>query len=173
MPIENELKYVLPLDFSEASLKDWQRHDIRQGYLEEGPRIRQRDDDYLFTYKKWVPAAKLLVEIETLIPGSDFDLLWPLCVERLQKTRYVKMADECEWVVDFLRDAAGAVYFVQAEVEMPEGQAGPDGIPDVVRNHIVYAVAAEDNRFTNKKLADPDYAATLRRKVCEPEAAEG
>lgn len=170
MPIENELKYVLPLEFSEANLSGWTRQDIRQAYLEEGPRIRQRDDHFLFTYKKWVPDAKVLVEIETHIPASDFDLLWPLCVERVQKTRYVTLADECEWVIDFLREGSGDVYFVQAEVEMPEGQTAPDIIPEAIRDHIVYAVGADDNRFTNKKLSDPEYAARLRRKVCEPEA---
>jgi hypothetical protein len=165
MPIENELKYVLPPDFDAASLVDWERHEIRQAYLDDGPRIRQIDDDYLFTYKKWVPTAKELVEIETAISPDDFALLWPLCVESLRKTRYAKRVGDEEWVVDFLFDDAGAVYFVLAEVEMARFTTSPADIPAEIRDHIIHAVKSGDNGFTNKKLSDLEYAREIYEKL--------
>ncbi len=167
MPVENERKYVLSPDFSSDRLEGWTRFDILQAYLDDGPRIRKFGADYLFTYKKWAPHAKELVEIETPISREDFDLLWPMRVEAVQKTRYILDTDDGEWVVDFLRDAGGEVYFVLAEVELARGEALPKVIPDAIHDHIVYAVAAEDNRFTNKKLSNEGYAARMLEKVSE------
>ncbi len=161
MPVENERKYVLRPDFDAGRLAGWTRHDIRQAYLDDGPRIRQRDEDFIFTYKKWVPQAGELVEIETPISEDDFNLLWPLCVQRIAKIRYVLMTDDVEWVVDFLRDDNGQVYFVLAEAELPRGQAAPNHIPAEIAGGILHAVDAADNRFTNKKLSDQAYAAGL------------
>lgn len=165
MPVENERKYVLDIGFDAGHLKGWTRHDIRQGYLDDGPRIRQRDADYIFTYKKWVPHAGELVEIETPVSEDDFDLLWPLCVKRIAKTRYVLMQDEVEWVVDFLHGNDEQVYFVMAEAELPRGQAVPRNIPAEIESGILHSVDAADNRFTNKKLADRDYAAGIYQLV--------
>lgn len=161
MPVENERKYVLRPDFDASRLSGWTKHEIRQAYLDDGPRVRQRDEDYIFTYKKWVPQAGELVEIETAISDDDFNLLWPLCVQRIAKTRYVLLEDEVEWVVDFLRDNDGRIYFVLAEAELPRGQAMPDHIPAEIAGGILHAVDAADNRFTNKKLSDQAYAASL------------
>jgi len=165
MPVENERKYVLKPDFDAGRLTGWTKHAIRQAYLDDGPRIRQRGDDYIFTYKKWVPQAGELVEIETAISEDDFNLLWPLCVQRIAKTRYVLMQDEVEWVVDFLCDDQGQVYFVLAEAELPRGQAVPRHIPAEIESGILHSVAAADNRFTNKKLSDRVYAASLYQLV--------
>ena len=167
MPVENERKYVLSPTFGSDGLEGWMRFDILQAYLDDGPRIRKFGGDYLFTYKKWAPHVKELVEIETAISREDFELLWPMRVEAVQKTRYIRETDDGEWVVDFLRDGHGEVYFVLAEVELSRFQALPDEIPAEIRDHILYAVAAEDNRFTNKKLSDQDYAASLLAKVAK------
>ena len=167
MPVENERKYVLAPDFSSDRLTGWARFDILQAYLDDGPRIRKFGADYLFTYKKWAPHAQELVEIETPISREDFELLWPMRVEAVQKTRYILDTDDGEWVVDFLRDGDGEVYFVLAEVELSRGQALPKAIPDAIHGHILYAVAADDNRFTNKKLADQDYARKMLEKVSD------
>jgi len=161
MAIENELKYLLPLDFDASRLHGWQKHDIRQAYLNDGPRIRQIDGAYVFTYKKWIPQVKELVEIETAISQEDFELLWSQRVQSLEKTRYEKHIGNAEWVVDFLYDAEGRVFVVMAEVELPRYQARPDSIPAEIAAHILYAVDAGDNRFTNKKLSDPGYAAQM------------
>lgn len=165
MPVENELKYVLPLDFDAGVLTGWRRRDIRQAYLDDGPRIRQIDSDYLFTYKRWIPQARELIEIETALTAEDFDLLWPLRVESVQKTRYIKDIGDAEWVVDFLMDNKGKVYFVLAEVEMPRHQAAPAELPAEIAGDILYAVAAGDSGFTNKKLSNPAYAARLYRTI--------
>ncbi len=165
MPVENERKYVLPPDFDSDQLKGWACFDILQAYLDDGPRIRKFGGDYLFTYKKWAPHVKELVEIETAISREDFELLWPMRVEAVQKTRYIKETDDGEWVVDFLRDDTGRVYFILAEVELSRFKAVPDDIPEEIRVHILHAVEAEDNRFTNKKLSDRDYAEGLLAKV--------
>lgn len=165
MPVENERKYVLPPDFDAGRLKGWERVEVRQAYLDDGPRIRHFGGEHIFTYKKWVPQVKELVEIETALSAEDFNLLWPLCEDRVQKTRYIKHSGDGEWVVDFLRDAKGRVYFVIAEVEMPRHQSEPDTIPQEIAADIVHAVEPGDNRFTNKKLSDLDYAEALLDKV--------
>ncbi len=165
MPVENELKYILPLDFDPKALDGWRRHDIRQAYLDDGPRIRQIDADHLFTYKRWIPQAAELIEIETAITAEDFELLWPLRVESLQKTRFVCDIGDVEWVIDFLKDDPGQVYFVLAEAEMPRHQTAPDEIPAEIADRILYAVGAGDARFTNKKLANPAHAAKLYRTI--------
>ncbi len=165
MPVENERKYVLSPDFDAGRLAGWERRDIRQAYLDDGPRLRQVGGECLFTYKKWAPHAGELVEIETAISRDDFDLLWPLCVETIQKTRYVRVTDDGEWVVDFLRDDDGEVYFVLAEVELPRHQARPDAVPAEIAGGILHAVAIDDNRFTNKKLSRRDHALELLAEV--------
>lgn len=165
MPVENERKYVLSPAFDAGRLKDWKALEIRQGYLDDGPRIRQIGADFVFTYKKWAPHAGELVEIETPISRDDFELLWPLRVQAVQKTRHVKVMGDEEWVVDTLRDDTGEVYFVLAEAELPRFQAEPASVPAEIAEYILYAVAHDDNRFTNKKLADRDYALRLLASV--------
>lgn len=165
MPIENERKYLLPLDFDPAQLVGWTRHSIRQAYLDDGPRIREIDAAHVFTYKKWIPQAQELVEIELAISKEDFDLLWSQRIETLEKTRYEKHIGEALWVVDFLHDATGSNFVVMAEAELPRHMPVPDVIPDEIALHVLHAVAADDNRFTNKKLSDPVYAAAVYREV--------
>jgi len=165
MPVENERKYVLPPDFDAGVLKGWERVEVRQAYLDDGPRIRHFGGEHIFTYKKWVPQTRELVEIETALSAEDFNLLWPLCEERVRKTRHIKLTDDGEWVVDFLRNAKDQVYFVIAEVEMARHKTEPDQIPREIALAIVHAVEPGDNRFTNKKLSDPDYAEDLLDKV--------
>jgi len=165
MPVENERKYVLSPGFDAARLQGWRQVEIRQAYLDDGPRIRQIGADFIFTYKKWAPHAGELVEIETPISREDFELLWPLRVQSVQKTRHIKVVGDEEWVVDFLRDDAGDVFFVLAEVELPRFQAEPRAVVDELAGFVLHAVAADDNRFTNKKLADRDYALGLLAHV--------
>ena len=52
-----------------------------------------------------------------------------------------------------------------AEVEMARFQTAPEAIPDEIAGFILHAVDAGDNRFTNKKLSDRDYAESLLDKV--------
>ncbi|MEQ1819451.1 MAG: hypothetical protein ABL871_12650 [Terricaulis sp.] len=134
-------------------------------YLEDGPRIRDQDGVATFTYKRMVASARELVEIETEISREDFDMLWPECVTGLHKTRYAKRDDAGDWVVDFLRDGAGALYFVLAEVELPRGVEAPSVIAPEIAPFVVHAVAATDSRFTNKRLTDVAYASELYREI--------
>src|SRR5690348_15910365 len=136
MPIENERKYLLPPDFDCSQLKGWSRHDIRQGYLDDGPRIREIDGEHLFTYKKWIPQAAELVEIEVGVPKEDFDLLWSQRVAMVEKTRYEKRIGEALWVVDLLRGPNGDVFVVLAEAELPRQRLAPDSIPAEIAAHV-------------------------------------
>lgn len=165
MPIENERKFILPLGFDAGRLSGWARHDIRQAYLDDGPRIRQIDGEHVFTYKKWIPLAGELVEVEIAISKEDFDLLWSQRVETVEKTRYEKRIGDALWVVDFLRGPGGGVFVVMAEAELPRHVLSPESIPDEIAAHVLYVVGAGDNRFTNKKLSDPAYAARIYADV--------
>lgn len=165
MPIENERKYVLPLDFDPQVLGAWRRSEIKQAYLDDGPRLRQTGSAYLFTYKRLIPQSGELIEIETEISAEDFSLLWSQCTIGLSKTRYEKTDASGDWVVDFLRDKADRLYFVLAEVELPRGAVAPEAIPDELAPYVIHAVDAADMRFTNKKLADAAVAARLYSEI--------
>lgn len=165
MPIENERKFVLSRDFDAAQLRGWTRSEIKQAYLDDGPRLRASGAAHIFTYKRWIPHAQELVEIETEISAEDFALLWSQSSDQIVKTRYEKRDAAGDWVVDFLRDSADALYFVLAEVEMPRGVKSPDAIPPEIAPYIVHTAAAPDERFTNKRLADVDAASRLYQEI--------
>jgi len=165
LPVENERKFVLSKDASTAAFEGWARSELRQAYLEDGPRIRDADGARTFTYKRWIAAAQELVEVETEISHEDFDMLWSERAAALDKTRYAKTLPSGDWVVDFMRDGAGEVFFVLAEVELPRGVAAPSSIPSEVAALVIHAVDAADNRFTNKRLTDIAYATALYREI--------
>lgn len=165
MPVENERKFVLAQDISQAAFAGWARSDIRQAYLDDGPRIRDQDGVATFTYKRMISAAQELVEIEAEISREDFDMLWSERATALDKTRYAKRDDSGDWVVDFLRAESGELYFVLAEVELPRGVAAPSAIAAEIAPFVIYAVAASDSRFTNKRLTNVAYATALYREI--------
>lgn len=163
MPVENERKFVLKLDTSE---KDFAKlasriDEIEQIYLVfgEGRSVRIRKTScgtcrtYEMTFKQDVDGKT--VEIETKIDKKDYDLLSKGALLKLCKTRY-KIKN---WDVDFFKD--GSIYFVQAEIEMPENQENPDAVPDFIKNNLVYTVKKDDRRFSSKKLGDVKYARRL------------
>jgi len=165
MPIENERKFVLSLGFDPAELHGWTRSEIRQAYLDDGPRLRATDGAFSFTYKRWIPDVGELVEIETELTEEDFALLWSQRISQVTKTRYHKRDVSGDWVVDFLCDGANATYFVIAEVEMPRGVTSPMIVPAEISAHIVHRVGIDDKRFTNKRLADVGVAARLYTEI--------
>lgn len=165
MPIENERKFVLSKDADASAFEGWVRSELRQAYLEDGPRIRDADGVRTFTYKRWIVAAQELLEVETEISQEDFAMLWSERATALEKTRYAKTLPSGDWVVDFMRNDVGEVYFVLAEVELPRGVAAPSSIPSEVAALVIYAVDATDNRFTNKRLTDIAYATALYREI--------
>jgi CYTH domain-containing protein len=105
-----------------------------------------------------------MVEIETARSAADFERLWTLRREALEKIRFHLPADDCGWDVDFFK-VGGRTYFAVAEVEMPEGRAIPPPPPAIVASYVHMLVPAGDERFASKKLADPAYAAGLAHEL--------
>ncbi|NBB52314.1 hypothetical protein GVN24_28945 [Rhizobium sp. CRIBSB] len=167
MPTENERKYVLAR--AEAVLALWPRSawsEIRQGYLPGDGRIRRQSRDGqtadTFTYK--ISAAGRLIEIETVLTEPrDFDDLWPLTTRRIHKLRCSEIdAYGLHWDIDLFLDDTGDFYYAMAECEMPEGMDAPPEILAVLQPHLVYDVPRDRQReFTNARLADPAYAASV------------
>jgi CYTH domain-containing protein len=173
MPIENERKFVLrdadgALERAlAAACPPWTQFAIRQAYLDApGLRIRRFtrgvDAKHIFSYKRLIGSE--MVEIETAMSAADFERLWTLRREALEKVRFHLAADDCGWDVDFFK-AEGRTYFALAEVEMPEGRVVTPPPPAIVEPHIHMLVPAGDERFASKKLADPAYATRLANET--------
>lgn len=179
MPIENERKFVLDdlsgaLEGRLAARPGVRRLALRQAYLDaSGLRIREIDENgqkkYVFTYKR--PVDDQMVEIETEIAAIDFERLWKLRRETLQKTRYSWRAGRFTWDVDFFKDDDARTYFALAEVEMPEGEQVPPSPPDVLVPHVLLLAPRNDLRFTSKRLADRGHAERLYEEVRRGNAA--
>lgn len=164
MPTENERKYVLRLDCEPVIRKvALGKQTIRQGYLiaARGTTVRVRSIDngktsYWHTLK--CNNGRRVIEIENKLDKRDFEDLWELSMNRLEKTRY-KMPDG--WCIDFFLDHDDVVYFAMAECEMPEGQAEPKWIPDAIAKSLIFTVPAIDPRFSSKLVSDVRYAKNL------------
>jgi CYTH domain-containing protein len=179
VPIENERKLVLrdPDGALERALAGacppWTRYDIRQAYLDApGLRIRRFETaqgaQHIFSFKR--PVGAEMVEIETPISAVDFDRLWTLRRETLEKARFHLAAGDCGWDVDFFK-SGGRTYFALAEVEMPEGRTDLPATPAIIAPHVVMLVPPDDQRFASKKLADTSHAARLARDLLPPDGA--
>lgn len=167
MPTENERKYVL--SDSAAVLALWPREawsELRQGYLPGDARIRRRADgarsEDSFTYK--LQTANRLIEVETELESRDFDDLWPKTTRRIRKLRRtVTDRHGLQWDVDVLLRETGEPYFALAECEMPEGMETPPEVLPALAPLVLFEVPrARQAEFANAKLADPDYAASLK-----------
>ena len=90
--------------------------------VEEGGAI-----GHVFTYTR--PVDGQIVEIETEISAVDFERLWSQRRETLQKLRYSWNDGPFHWDIDFFKTDGNRTYFIQAEVEMPEGQTEPPPLP--------------------------------------------
>jgi CYTH domain-containing protein len=106
--------------------------------------------------------ANRVVEIEKKIDQRDFDDLWPQCMNKLRKLRYL-VRDEAKqvWEIDFFKTHDNRNYFAMAELEMPEGQIEPEIIPSFIKNNLLHKVALTDCRFSSKLLGDVRYASDL------------
>jgi CYTH domain-containing protein len=179
MPIENERKYVLAdlsgaLEARLGQAAGVRRTFLRQAYLDaSGVRIRAIEEmrlvRYVFTYKR--PVDDQMVEIETEIVKPDFDRLWKLRRETLQKSRYTWRDGRFQWDVDFFKRDDGTTYFALAEVEMPEGETTPPPPPDALAPHVVLLAPRNDPRFTSKRLADRMHAEGLFAEILKGRAA--
>ena len=174
MPIENERKFVLEddgtLERRLASRPGVTHSYLRQAYLDaSGLRIRAIESNgrtsYIFSYKR--PVDDQMVEIETEIAPVDFDRLWKLRRETLQKARYSWNDGHFHWDVDFFKGDDGSTYFALAEVEMPEGDSVPPPPPAELASHVLLLAPRNDPRFTSKRLADRGHAERLLADVRE------
>lgn len=172
MPTENERKYILDL----SCMKDVEhlssaKYDISQGYLiaTRGITVRVRKltkpngkENHFFTLK--VTTAGRPIEVEKRIDKRDFEDLWNIALNKLEKTRYV-LKDEDVWEVDFFKDYKDEVYMCVAEVELPEDQYEPHTIPETIQKKLLYSVPLTDTRFSNKLLGDARYASQLLKEI--------
>jgi CYTH domain-containing protein len=172
MPIENERKFVLEddgrLERTLAHQPGVTRSYLRQAYLDaSGVRIRSSDQagrtQHIFTYKR--PVDDQVVEIETELSPVDFERLWKLRRETLQKARYSWHEGRYRWDVDFFKTEDGHTYFALAEVEMPETETKPPQPPAVLAPHVLLLAPRSDPRFTSKRLADRGHAERLLSDV--------
>lgn len=174
MPTENERKYLLDAKCEPAvnklSVEQW---DISQGYLiaTRGITVRVRKSvrrsggksDYYFTLK--VNTAGRVIEIEKNLDERDFNDLWGISLNKLQKVRYIVKHEKEAWELDFFKDYRGETYMAVAEIELPEDQLEPYSLPDIVKKSLIYKVPLTDGRFSNKLLGDARYAAELLQEI--------
>lgn len=182
MPTEHEFKYVLSIETDEEYFKKYCEihYIIQQGYLafSDGMSCRVRSvresgesdrrTKWFLTFKQKV--GDRVIEVEKELDRRDGVDLWSVCVGKLKKDRYViKDNDGIEWEVDFFKN--GNLYFVLAEVELEEGspRIGP---PLFITLHLLYEVPLTDDRFSNKRLGDVEYATSMYQKIVQGEIDE-
>lgn len=176
MPTEHEYKYVISLDLlndhTEDSLLDiaGSRQYIQQGYLafSKGMTTRIRSIrnhkkcKWFITFKQKV--NNRVVEIEKKLDQRDGADLWSACVGKLTKERYTIEEGDHVWELDLFRKGE-ELYFILVEVELSEGSPRPKTVPKFLRKHVLYEVPLTDDRFSNKRLGDVDFATKLYRKI--------
>lgn len=172
MPTEHEYKYVISTDVlkenPEAILRmKCDKHlIIEQGYLAYSKgytsRIRSITESgktkWFYTMKQKV--TDRVVEIEKKLDDRDGNDLWSYCVGKLKKDRYVFKDHGIVWEIDLFKHD-GSIYFILAEIELPEGSPRPKLQLDFIKSHILYEVELTDDRFSNKRLGDLNYARQL------------
>jgi CYTH domain-containing protein len=172
MPIENERKFVLEddaaLERRLAASPGVVRSYLRQAYLDSsGLRIRAIESGgrtrHIFSYKRSVDDQ--MVEIETEIAPIDFERLWKIRQETLQKARYSWRDGRFHWDVDFFKTDDNRTYFALAEVEMPEQDTAPPEPPAILAPHVLLLARRNDARFTSKRLSDRGHAERLLAEV--------
>jgi CYTH domain-containing protein len=176
MPTEHELKFVLDVDCEKVIAKESTRtKTLSQGYLclSKGMAVRVRetvdgtDIKYEMCVKTRVKSGRC-VEVETPIDIRDFNDLWEITVNRVEKVRYIIGTKKKEiWEVDFFKDHHQKTYFAMAEHEMPENQLTPNNMPSIIRKHLIFEVPLLDDRFSSKRLADVKHAKKLLSTILE------
>ena len=170
MGIENERKILLDTRKSDQLWQDLkcrkselvvQFMDITQGYLSGSARVRHvvpHDPEpgspreyHIFTYKTKVVGS--VCEIETLIDPHDYHKLMLITKPVILKTRAKIVQGDLTWDIDFFKmPKSGSVYFLMAEVEMPEFQTDLPTMLDVLNPYMIRWVDVGDKRFNNKSL---------------------
>jgi len=171
MPTEHEYKYVIDLaladKYSHKDIKSMADHftHIKQGYLafSKGMTTRIRcitttkKERWYLTFKQKV--GNRVIEVEKKIDSRDGHDLWEVCVGKLKKDRYAIDNEGITWELDFFKK--GTLYFILAEVELEEGAPRPKSVPGFLKEYILYEVPLTDDRFSNKRLGDAEYATGL------------
>lgn len=112
------------------------------------------------TYKQKVGGR--VIEIQKKISQRDFEDLWEIAINKLEKIRYhFVVKKDYLWEVDFFLDKKDKPYLALAEHEMPEAQEEPDFIPSLISKHLIFAVPLSDTRFSSRRLAEVSYAKNL------------
>ena len=183
MPTEHEFKYMISkeiaADFDHSKLMKLakEHQHIKQGYLAFSKgmttRIRCIDVDdkqkWYLTFKQKVEDR--VVEIEKRLDERDGKDLWSVCVGKLKKDRYVIENKGITWELDFFKKGQH-LYFVLAEVELPEGADRPKNPPDFLKDYILYEVPLTDERFSNKRLAEVEFATNLYQQILNGDSDE-
>lgn len=170
IPTENELKFLLNVECeNEIEKNSISQKDIRQGYLvfSKGVSLRIRETfsskdhrpKFELTFKQKV--GNRVIEIEKDIDHRDFNDLWEVSINKLEKIRYNIAHEENYWEVDAFKDHNHETYIIVAEHEMPEGKLYPESIPAIINDNLLYAVPLDDYRFSSKKLANLKYSKKL------------
>ncbi len=169
MPVENELKYLLPVSdqpatvvaaVERARMVGGARLDRLQQAWIEGPRARVRriepefgPIEHRFTWKRRVGTRP--IEFETVIEPADFDALWSEADCSLAKLRLTPIAAGVDrWCLDIIPSRSGAACLLVAEVEMPEDQLAPTTLPDWLAGRVLHAVPVMAG-WSNHALAAP------------------
>ena len=174
MPTENELKIIIDINCEAAVNKlSTDQLEISQGYLiatrgitcrvRKSVRRRGKKSEFFFTLK--VNTAGRVIEIEKNLDERDFNDLWDIALNKLEKIRYIVKHDGIIWELDFFKDYRNETYMAVAEIEMPEGQLEPNSLPDIVKNNLIFKVPLNDSRFSNKLLASERYVVELLKEI--------
>ena len=183
MPTEHEYKYMISLqiadDISTPELLKMskERQHIKQGYLAFSKgmttRIRCIDDGekkkWFLTFKQKVDSR--VIEIEKRLDDRDGEDLWSVCVGKLKKDRYVIEDKGITWELDFFKKGHH-LYFVLAEVELPEGAVRPKKVPEFLEDYVLYEVPLTDDRFSNKRLAEVEFSTNLYQRILNGDTDE-
>jgi CYTH domain-containing protein len=176
MGIENERKLLLNVNHSQELWRSLKQHaselgiqfmDITQGYLSGSARVRHvvphdpepgsAREHHIFTYKVKVMGST--VELEHELDPHDYHKLMLITKPVILKTRAKICQGDLTWDIDFFKmPKSGAVYFLMAEVEMPEFQTELPTMLDVLSPYMIRWVDAGDKRFNNKSLSNPKKA---------------
>ena len=179
MPTEHEFKIVIN---SDAFGEDYHNHNkifqrdkhlvIEQGYLafSKGMTTRIRSIVVQDKEKKWDLTFKQkvgdrVIEIETKLDNRDGEELWEVCVGKVFKDRFIFYEQDHIWELDFFRKGSHR-YFTMVEVELDEGALRPE-TPDWLSDHVLFNVPLTDDRFSNKRLGDVEYAQRIYKELEE------
>jgi CYTH domain-containing protein len=175
MPTEHEFKYILSLDVTKKQdlfpdkIKP-QELLIRQAYLafSKGMTTRVRcvecdnNKKWYLTFKQKTMSGRMC-EIEKKLDDRDGEDLWEIAIGKLKKERFSFDNEDVKWELDFFIKS-GHYYFALVEAELAEGSPRPELI-GFLKPFLIYEVEIDDDRFSNKRLGDVEYATRIYHEL--------